>query len=107
MYITGHQDGSVQLWRLDQDLKELVVIRKLSMHSARITCLAVPVGEKGLYSGDARGRVIFWTDNTDADDSPLSARKSSRLKQIASRRPSISEVSQEVRGKINKLMKTT
>lgn len=110
MYITGHEDGSVQLWRLDQDMKELLVIRKLSMHSARITCFAVPVvGERGLYSGDARGRVIFWTaDNAEADESSQSARKSgSRLKAIASRRPSISEVSEGVRGKINKLIKTT
>ncbi len=85
---------------MNNNLQDLDMMRKLTMHSAPITSLCMAASEKGLYSGDAKGRQILWTDCTAPEEG---VPKRGSMLGYRSRSGSFTE---EVREKLNKLIKS-
>jgi len=63
IFITGHQDGTITVWKVGQDKHDLTRFVSFALeNSAAITALLLTRDDKVLYSGDMNGAVTAWAD---------------------------------------------
>lgn len=56
LVITGHRDGNVRLWRLE----DFILIRELPIHNGAARAVAYHSATRQVASGGADGRVFHW-----------------------------------------------
>jgi WD40 repeat protein len=60
--ITGHDDGSVRIWRLH----DLRLLEERKLHRGNVKAVAIETSGRRYASGGADGDVYVWTDDTEA-----------------------------------------